>query len=100
MTTTAVGYTQQGISFVGTSDKRFPKEIIKALSDDEEMAEPHPENHSEEDIIKKKKNRELDLTDIGASRKVCKDCEDKIKEKGIVSWTAFSGRKSRKRKKL
>jgi hypothetical protein len=44
--------------------------------------------------------RNLTLIEIGASRPICLDCEEKIRLGGIETQTEFSGKPSKKRRSL
>jgi len=48
-------------------------------------------NHAEENVIDEADERNLTITEIGASRPICHDCQYKIEEKGIEAKTEFSG---------
>ena len=97
-TTTAVGQTQERISIVGTSDRYLRKEIREAMNEDEIVAPSVEGKHAEQNVMAEAEQQQLTVTDIGASRPVCADCEAVIKAKGIRSWSPFSGKKSKKRK--
>jgi len=99
-TTTAVGNTEQDITIVGTSEDYFRPEIKSALIENEILAKSRTGNHAEENVIDEADERNLKITEIGASRPICLDCEIKIKEKGIEAKTEFSGKQSKKRKDL
>jgi hypothetical protein len=99
LTTTAVGITENGIGIIGTSDRRFQKEIENNITENEILAESHLGNHAEENVINEADKRNFTIKEIGASRDICLDCEEIIKNKGILSLTPFSGKKSRNRKK-
>ena len=98
LTTIAVANTTGNISIVGSSGKYMRTEVLDSLEENEIIATAHYENHAEEDIILEADLQNLKITEIGASRPVCSDCEDLIKLKNIVTRTPFSGKKSRKRK--
>lgn len=95
---TAVGYTIENISIVGTSENYLRPEIKEALNKTGIPANSKQGNHAEENIQEEAGEKQLKVTDIGASRSICLDCEIKIKEKGIKACTIFSDKKSRKRK--
>lgn len=97
MTTIAVGLTEAE-TIVGTNDVRMNKDVKTALQENEVIAECNKDNHAEEDIIKEADNRNLTVKEIGASRNICSDCENLIKERNILTATPFSGKKSRKRR--
>ena len=97
-TTTAVGITTENISIIGTSENYLRLELKEAFKENEISAKCKQGNHAEKNILEEAEDKQLTITDIGASRPICLDCEIKIKEKGIKSWTIFSGKKSRKRK--
>ena len=95
--TIAVGNTTENISLVGTSENQMRKVIKENLLDHEMVAKPDVDTHAEEDIITSAERLALNLTEIGASRAVCLDCEELLKEKGIDIKTELSGKKSKKR---
>lgn len=95
--TTAVRNTQEQITLVGTSDKYIRKAIFEALQAHETTAESKLGNHAEENIIEMAEKMNLHLIEIGASRPICLDCEELLKEKGIEAKTNFSGKKSKNR---
>ena len=97
-TTTAVGNTKQDITIVGTSETYMRPEIKEALLIHEIAAKSKKGNHAEENVIDEAVKQNLNITEIGASRPICLDCEEKIKQKNITTTTKFSGKKSRKRK--
>jgi len=97
-TTTAVGNTEQDITIVGTSEDYMRPEIKVTLLEHEIPSKSRKGNHAEENVMDEAGERNLNITEIGASRPICLDCEIKIKEKGIETKTKFSGKKSRKRK--
>lgn len=97
--TIAVGNTDNDFSLVGTSEKYMQNDVLKAMNDDEVIATPNYDKHAEEDIIYEAEKRDVKVTDIGASRPICLDCEDIIKENNITPHTEFSGKKSKKRRK-
>ena len=97
-TTTAVGNTEQNLVIVGTNEEYMRAEIKMALLKHENPAKSRKGNHAEENIIDYADEKKLKISEIGASRPICFDCEIKIKEKGIISKTKFSGKKSRSRK--
>ena len=97
--TIAVGYTDSDFSIVGTSEKYMQEDILNAMNENEIVATPNYDKHAEEDIIAEAEKREVNVTDIGASRPICIDCEEIIKNKNITSHTEFSGKKSKKRRK-
>lgn len=97
--TIAVGYTDSDISLVGTSEKYMQKDVLKAMNVNEIVATSNYDKHAEEDIIAEAEKREINVTDIGASRPICLDCEEIIKNKNITSHTEFSHKKSKKRRK-
>ncbi len=72
---------------LGTSDRCLRKEIRDEL-----------DKHAEQNIFAEAKKFNLTITEIGASRPICIDCEEEIKEKGIFSWSSFSKKKSKNRK--
>lgn len=97
-TTTGVGNTESDTVIVGTSEDYMRQEIKEALNDNEITAKSRKGNHAEENVMDEADELDLTITEIGASRPICLDCENKIKEKGIDAKTEFSGKKSRKRK--
>ncbi len=97
--TIAVGYTDSDFSLVGTSEKYMQDDVLNALNENEIVATPNYDKHAEEDIIEEAEKREVKVTDIGASRPICSDCEEIIKENKITTHTEFSGKKSKKRRK-
>lgn len=96
--TTAVRNTETEISIVGTSDRYLRKEIREALNENELEAKSILGNHAEQNVLAEAEKRNLTIVEIGASRPICLDCEEELKEKGIFSWSPFSGKKSRNRK--
>ncbi|PID89699.1 MAG: hypothetical protein CSB01_00635 [Bacteroidia bacterium] len=96
--TIAVGNTKKNISLVGTSDKYMPKDILAAMTENEIVATPNDGKHAEEDIVIEAEKRDLTVTEIGASRPICLDCEKLLKAKNIKAKTEFSGKKSKKRR--
>ncbi len=96
--TIAVGHTNSDLSLVGTSERYMNKDVINAMNENEVIAKPNYNKHAEEDIIEEAEIRELKVTDIGASRPICSDCEKLIKENSIIAHTEFSGKKSKKRR--
>ena len=97
-TTTAVGNTENETSIVGTNEPYLRKEVKTALNDHEIPAKSKEGNHAEENVMDEADERKLNITEIGASRPICNDCENKIKKKGIFTRSKFSGKKSNKRK--
>ncbi len=97
-TTTAVANTQEDQTIVGTSDSYMRKEIKEALLEHETPADLIDGNHAEENVIDMAEKLKLNITEIGASRPICADCEELLKEKNIEAKTEFSGKKSKKRK--
>lgn len=96
-TTTAVGDTDTDISIVGTNEACLRTEIKRGLLPHEIIAKSKPGNHAEENILDTAAEKNLKITNIGASRPICLDCEEKIKDLGITTKTEFSGKKSKKR---
>ena len=97
--TIAVGKTDSDFSLVGTSEKYMQNDVLNSIEKNEIVATPNQNKHAEEDIIDEAEKREVKITDIGASRPICIDCEEIIKENNITSHTEFSGKKSKKRRK-
>mgnify|MGYP006290968907 CR=1 FL=1 len=97
--TVAVGNTNSDFSLVGTSEKYMQEDVLNAMNEDEIVAKPNYDKHAEEDIIQEAEKRKVKVTNIGASRPICIDCEKLIKENNITSHTTFSGKKSKKRRK-
>ena len=97
-TTTAVGNTETDISIVGTSDRYLRKEIRDELDENEKEAPSIVGNHAEQNVMDEAEKQNLTITEIGASRPICMDCEKEIKRKGIFSWSPFSKKKSKNRK--
>lgn len=96
-TTTAVGNTTEEIFIVGTNEEYVRMEIRRALFEYEIIAKSRPGNHAEENVMDEATERSLTLLEIGASRPICLDCEEKIKAGGIETQTEFSGKKSKNR---
>lgn len=96
-TTTAVGDTDTDISIVGTNEIYLRTEIKRGLLSHEIVAKSKPGNHAEENILDTAAEKNLKIVNIGASRPICLDCEEKIKALGIETETEFSGKKSKKR---
>lgn len=97
-TTTAVGNTAEEISIVGTNEEYMRIEIRKSLFEHEIVAKSRTGNHAEENVMDEAAERNLTLLEIGASRPICLDCEDKIKAFGIETQTEFSGKVSKNRR--
>ena len=96
--TTAVGNTEQEVTLVGTNDRYLRKEIREALEENEIEVPSIIGNHAEENVIAEAEKQNLNMTEIGASRNICSDCEKLIKKKDIKTKTPFSGKPSKKRK--
>ena len=96
-TTTAVGDTDTDISIVGTNEIYLRTEIKRGLLPHEIVAKSKPGNHAEENILDAAAEKNLKIVNIGASRPICLDCEEKISSLGIETETAFSGKKSKNR---
>jgi hypothetical protein len=96
-TTTAVGDTDSEITIIGTNEEYLRLEIKRALLKHEIVAKSKLGNHAEENIIDEAASKMLTITEIGASRPVCLDCEEKMKELNIKTQTEFSGKKSKNR---
>lgn len=94
--TTAVLNTEEGKVLVGSSEKTLRKEVKEALEDHE--IEAIGDGHAEETVIQNALTLGLQGTEIGASRPICLDCEQIIKENNIVAKTEFSGKTSFKRR--
>jgi len=97
-TTTAVGNTTTEAVIVGMNDKYIRKIIREALEDYEIPADGESGKHAEENVIAMAEKLNLTLTEIGASRPICLDCEELLKLNDITAKTEFSGKKSKKRK--
>ena len=98
--TIAVGNTNKKLSLVGTSERYLQKDVLNAMNKNEIVAKPNINQHAEEDIIDEANKRNLKITEIGASRPICFDCETLLKKLNIPTKTKFSGKKSKKRIKL
>ena len=96
--TIAVGNTESDFSLVGTSEKYMQDDVLNAMNDNEIVATPNFDKHAEEDIIEEAQKREVKITEIGACRPICLDCEELLNENNIISRTEFSGKKSKKRR--
>ncbi len=96
-TTIAVGVTENEQTIVGTSDKIMQRDVINALEQNEIVAACQFGKHAEEDVIDEADNRNLTITEIGASRNICNECEDLLKSRNIKTSTPFSGKKSKNR---
>lgn len=96
-TTTAVGDTDTDISIVGTNEIYLRTEIKRGLLPHEIVAKSKPGNHAEENILDTAAEKNLKIVNIGASRAICLDCEEKIKALEIETNTEFSGKKSKNR---
>jgi len=96
-TTIAVLNTEEEITLVGSSEDALRKEVRESLEENEQ--EVKDKGHAEEKVIKSAKNQNLTPTEIGASRPICLDCEELIKENDIPTETPFSGKRSKKRRK-
>lgn len=99
-TTTAVGNTLEEITIVGTNEEYMRYEIRNALLEHEVIAKSRLGNHAEENVIDEAEERNLTLLDLGASRPICLDCEEKIKSAHIETQTEFSGKVSKNRRNL
>ena len=97
-TTTAVGNTTEEISIIGTNEEYMRLEIRRALFEHEIIAKSRAGNDAEENVMEEATQRNLTLIEIGASRPICLDCEEKIKANGIETQTAFSGKVSKNRR--
>ena len=98
-TTTSVGNTSEGTAIVGTSEEYLRIEIKKAVLPHEMPARSRSGNHAEENVLDEAQERNLNLVEIGASRPICLDCENRLKAKGIEAKTDFSGKPSKNRKR-
>ncbi len=96
-TTTAVGFTNEEIGIVGSSEGKLRKSIRKELYDFEIEAKGEPGQHAEEYVIEEAESQNLHLNQIAASRDICIECQELIDENGIEAKTPFSGKKSKKR---
>ena len=83
---------------MGSSEGRLRKTIKKELYKFEIEAKGKPGKHAEEYVIDEAKKQNMKLTKIAVSRPICIDCQEIIEEKKIETKTAFSGKKSKKRK--
>jgi hypothetical protein len=91
--TTAVGNTEEEQTIiVGTSDQYMRKAIFNALLSHETPADSENGFHAEENVIAMAEKLNLHLTEIGASRPICSDCEELLKAKEIEAKTEFSGK--------
>ncbi|TAE04132.1 MAG: hypothetical protein EAZ97_00490 [Bacteroidetes bacterium] len=95
--TIAVLQTQTEMVIVGTSERELRALQRKALLENEIEAESTDKNHAEENVIAKAKELGLKGLEIGASRPICLDCEDLIKQEGIIPQTELKGKKSKNR---
>lgn len=91
-TTTAVGDTAEDITI-----EYLRTEVRKALLPHEIIAKSKPGNHAEENIIEEAIEQNLSIIEIGASRPICLDCEELLKQMGIHTQTGFPGKKSKNR---
>jgi len=98
-TTTSVGNTSEGRSIVGTSEEYLRIEIKKAMQAHEIPAKSRKGNHAEKNVLDEAQQRDLTLVEIGASRPICLDCENLLKDKDIEAKTEFSGKRSKNRKR-
>lgn len=96
--TIAVGNTDSNFAIVGTSEKSMQNDVLDSLNENEIVATPRKGKHAEEDIISEADERDVTVTEIGASRPICLDCEGLIKERNISPKTEFSGKKSKNRR--
>ncbi len=99
MITIAVGNTDSELSLVGTSEKFMQHEVLDSMKVNEIVATPNFGTHAEEDIIEEATKLNLTVTEIGASRPICLDCQELLESKNIKSKTEFSGKQSTKRRK-
>ncbi len=98
MSTIAVLTTNSEVVIVGTSESKLRNEQRKILKENELEAESITGNHAEENAIAEAKKQHLTGIEIGVSREICIDCQELIEKEEIISHTAFSGKKSTKRK--
>lgn len=96
-TTTSVAITKEEIGIVGSSEGKLRKSVAKELYDFEIEAKGKSGKHAEEYVLDEAEKRKLKITAIAASRPICIECEELIKEKNIKTNTPFSGKKSKKR---
>jgi RHS repeat-associated protein len=90
--TTALGVSEDGKMFIASSEKKVPK-IQREWAEAKGISVVNGQGHAEETIIKAGKG----ATSIDASRGVCLDCEQLMKEHGVKTDTHTTGKKSRKR---
>lgn len=95
-TTTAVGKTTDGKILVGSSEKKLRKPQREALMENE--IEVVGEGHAEETILNHAKEHGMKVEEIGASRPICQDCDDMLKDAGTTSTSPRSGKPSTKRR--
>lgn len=95
--TIAVLTTETETVIVGTNERKLREEQKDALFSEEIEAETHMGKHAEENVIAFAKKIGLEGKEIGVSRPICLDCENLIKEEGILAKTIFKGKKSKNR---
>ena len=96
-TTTAVGFADEEIGIIGSSEGKLRKSVRKELYKFEIEAKGEPGKHAEEYVIDEAENRGFHLNQIAASRNICMECQQLIEENEIEAKTPFSGKKSKKR---
>ena len=94
-TTTAVGLTEDGLTIVGSSEKHLRKSQRLKLKPNEIAASG--EGHAEETVFNTAKSLNKSVKEMAASRKVCSDCENLLKNSNIKIITPLSGKKSANR---
>jgi deoxycytidylate deaminase len=91
--------TETDTVIVGTSERRLREPQRKVLEVHEiEAVNTQVGLHAEEKVILEAKKLGLKGQKIGASRKICLDCQDLIENEGIKPETEFSNKKSKNRK--
>ncbi|TAD97758.1 MAG: hypothetical protein EAZ97_11960 [Bacteroidetes bacterium] len=95
--TIAVLTTENETVIIGTNERKLRKKQVEALLENEIEAQIKEDKHAEEKVIQKALEMGLKGKEIGASRPICLDCEDLIKEESILPKTELKGKKSKKR---
>lgn len=95
--TIAVLTTENETVIIGTNERKLRKKQAEALLENEIEAQIKEDKHAEEKVIQKATELGLKGKEIGTSRPICLDCENLIKQEGIVPKTELKGKKSKKR---
>jgi len=82
---------------IGTSERELRDIQRESLLVNEVEAPSEKGKHAEENAVAKAKNLGLKGIEIGTSRPICLDCEELIKQEGIIPKTELKGKKSKNR---